>query len=136
MSLTVDDILAERPSLRARARAAHAEAQAARAREYREQAAALLDETLETLTDDFGLGAAELDGIDFEEKPYNPTTPCLLFDVDGIKLRSRYMLKRIMTKNSTEFEEEVVYDRYVSMEAFIASTWKTVVDLASLGSLV
>jgi hypothetical protein len=135
-ALTVDDILAERPSLRARAKAAFAADAAAKAREYRLEAANLMDETLTALRDDFGLGEAELAGIDFEEKPYNPSTPSLLFEVDGIKLRSRYMQKRVMTKKSSEFDEEVVYDKYVTVEVFTANVWKTASNLVTLGSLV
>lgn len=135
-TFTIDTVLADRPpGLRERAKAAHAELQAQRAREYQGEAEALLsDAHAELQGPAFAITPAEIMDVEFVLTPYNPSTPSYVFEIDGIKLRARFINVKVMTRKSSEFDDEDIHEQKVSIEALIANSWKTVKGLAQLGA--
>lgn len=117
--LTVEDILAARPSLRQRADEAWRGAKQEREDELEHTYGELEDE-LDAFLRSLGLDAAEMHDLAYKRGSFNRSTPEVTTVVDKIHLRIR-----------PRKDEAVIEVRQRN-----SSTWKRVTDLVTLGEIL
>lgn len=126
--ITVDDILAARPSLKARAQKAAFEAQKIEDQRRHEQEQDLIGCACEWLAETAGCTPAEIEDIEFVRGPYNSdgSVRQVVFKLDDIEFRMNF------DKVGTPDEKLSVYIN----KGTTSTTWVQVHSLADIGKAV
>lgn len=133
MSVTVDEILGARPSLRDRAKFAAAAKKAAADEEKRQEREELMRHAVEFMIGTLGVLEGDAREVEFRLASYSAVREAVVFVVEDLTFRARFEAKKIMERK-TEFGADVIYDLTPVYEIQKGATsWRTVTCLADVG---
>jgi hypothetical protein len=134
--LTVEDILAARPGLRERAKDAERERRERQQREREDEQRQLYFDTQAFFTETLGCALVETPAWeDCSFRDYSPPgnrKQVCTFTIDGIKFQTRYELKKVMERKSSEFDAETIYENGLVVEVYVTLGWQRVEELADV----
>jgi hypothetical protein len=139
MSLTVDDILDAKPSLRARALEALKGREADQRAEEDQEVHQLMDETRDFLKRILFCDPVDVDAISFAAGDYSSERKKISFTFDGIDFQARYELEQVYeVHDHFDGKKEKIYDRALVIEAKLPKhpSHARIECLADLGALV
>lgn len=135
-TLTVDDIIHARSTLRERATQALEDSITAQNREIQERMGPLIDETVEFLRDVLLCSDSELADVEFKPGPIENMQPSCLFKIADTWMKSSYMKQS--QQIDTSHNMEILKLKLQSTKATNPTTgaWTYFSDLVSLGRLL
>lgn len=136
--MTVDDDierLLNRPSLRDRAKLAAELAKRAENDAKLAQWGDLLHMTRDWLRDVLDLTEGEIAGIDFERRTRTDQRTGAYFQVDGLRFQSYILPKKVMTKKSSEYDDEEILEDTLVVTMCVGGgfDYRVVETLAEIG---
>lgn len=134
----VEDFLAlAKPSLRERAKQEYVLQEERKSRAAEEEELRLAEAVREWMIENLEVAPDAAAEWEFKGGAHNQSQRKVTWEYDGLRFLAHFTKKKVMSRNSSQFEDETVYEESVNVMVNISGTsYNTIRSLADLGKLL